>query len=45
MYYGTVVFLIFYTPNEITPYDPLREYTGMPNGDHIYGTDDDDQAE
>ena len=23
MYYGTVVFLVFYTPEEITPYDPL----------------------
>ena len=45
MYYGTVVFLVFYTPEEITPYDPLSEYTGLPNGDHIYGSDDDDQAE
>ena len=44
MYYGTVVFLVFYTPNEVEPFDPLSEYTGMPNGDHIYGSDDDDQV-
>ena len=29
IYYGTITFLMFYTPNEIEPYDPLDEYTGL----------------
>lgn len=35
IYYGTTVFLVFYTPDEIDPYDPLDEYTGLENGDHL----------
>ena len=35
IYYGTTVFLVFYTPNDIKPYDPMDHYTGMENGDHL----------
>ena len=41
IYYGTTVFLVFYTPDDITPYDPMEEYTGLENGDHL-GDDDED---
>jgi len=29
------VFLVFYTPDDVEPYDPLDEYTGLENGDHL----------
>ena len=35
IYYGTTIFLVFYTPDDIEPYDPLDEYTGLENGDHL----------
>ena len=35
IYYGTTVFLVFYTPEEMDPYDPLSEYTGLSDGDHL----------
>jgi len=35
IYYGTVTFLVFYTPMDVDPYDPMDEYTGLGNGDHL----------
>ena len=35
IYYGTTTFLMFYTPEEHDPYDPLEEYTGLGNDDHL----------
>jgi len=35
IYYGTTVFLVFYTPETIEPFDPLEEYTGLENGEHL----------
>lgn len=35
IYYGTTTFLMFYTPEEHDPYDPMDEYTGLGNGDHL----------
>ena len=29
IYYGTVVYLLFYSPYEIDPYDPLAEHNGI----------------
>ena len=35
IYYGTATFLVFYTDEDIEPFDPLKEYTGLENGDHL----------
>jgi len=35
IYYGTTVFLVLYTPDDFQPYDPLDEYTGLSDGDHL----------
>ena len=44
IYYGTATFLVFYTPTEIDPYDPMEEYTGLENGDHLDDEDKTDEA-
>lgn len=36
IYYGTLSFLIFYSPMDVDPFDPLDEYTGLENGDHLF---------
>lgn len=33
IYYGTAVYLVFYTPQNIDPYDPWDEYSGLDNTD------------
>ena len=40
IYYGTAIFLIFYTPPSVDPFDPLEEYPGLDNGAHIDYYDD-----
>ena len=32
IYYGTTAYLLFYTPEEVDPYDPLSDYEGLFNG-------------
>lgn len=39
IYYGTAVYLVFYTPTSLDPYDPWDAYSGLDN------TDEDDQFE
>lgn len=40
IYYGTTTFLVFYTDEQIEPFDPLEEYTGLENGDHLNREED-----
>ena len=40
IYYGTLTFLIFYTPPKVDPFDPLEAYPGLDNGAHIDYYDD-----
>ena len=35
IYYGTTVFLVFYTPDDNETYDPLDEYTSLSDSDHL----------